>query len=61
MDDAEGECAEGDVEGEYDDQTLDIPFPFSAVDVALERKYSFDEWIPSSRARATSGLCFQRV
>jgi hypothetical protein len=53
MDDAEGENAEGETaesetaEGETDtenEQTLDIPFPFSALDVALERKYSFDEW-----------------
>jgi hypothetical protein len=54
MDDAEGDIAEGDER----DQTLDIPFPFSAVDVALERKYSFDEWDTVVACASYLGIVF---
>jgi hypothetical protein len=57
---AEGECAEGDItEGDIEnEQTLDIPFPFSAVDVALERKYSFDEWDTIIACASYLGIVF---
>jgi hypothetical protein len=45
-------------EGDEHDQTLDIPFPFSAVDVALERKYSFDEWDTVVACASYLGIVF---
>ena len=51
MDDAEGETTENE-------QTLDIPFPFSAVDVALERKYSFTEWDTIIACASYLGIVF---
>jgi hypothetical protein len=72
MEDAEGENAEGEnaeveiaeretAEGETDtenEQTLDLPFPFSALDVALERKYSFDGWDSIIECASYLGIVF---
>ena len=54
MDDAEHETLNDDTE----ENILDIPFPFSAVDVALERKYSFDEWDTVVACASYLGIVF---
>jgi hypothetical protein len=62
MEDAEIEITESETaEGENDrenEQTLDIPFPFSAMDVALERKYSFSEWDTIIECASYLGIVF---